>query len=307
MRMIFKNLGKKSRIGLVINWSFHKKDKWVSAYSPYLIRALIKEFDPIIITDIFTYKLFKNRLDYILSMEPGWAAPFIKFDSHAHKKVIVFVSDPHKKVDWLEEYVESSNINFILSYYDRPFWFHFPNFDRDKFIHFPWSVPDQFIISETDLENKREKGLHLFGGVKSDAYELRRWCKSFDFVNGHSNSGVENKVYNNADFYMSNRNYDSIIAAGSLSPKYQLVTPKYFEIPAAGALLFAQNCEDLHELGFNESNCVIFNKEDFIEKAQDYLSKPESYKEKKINGTKLIREKHSLSHRIRFLKSLFSE
>ena len=49
------NIKKNNKVGLVINWRFHKKDKWVSPLTPILINEIIKTFDPLIISSKFKY------------------------------------------------------------------------------------------------------------------------------------------------------------------------------------------------------------------------------------------------------------
>lgn len=98
-----------------------------------------------------------------------------------------------------------------------------------------------------------------------------------------------------------------MVAAGSSNPKYDLVTPKYFEICAAGALLIGQSCQDLEPLGFNTSNAIIFNKSDFNDQIQDYRSNPEQFLRKRLAGRRLIEERHLISHRITQLRTLFQQ
>lgn len=88
---------------------------------------------------------------------------------------------------------------------------------------------------------------------------------------------------------------------------YNLVTPKYFEIASAGSLLIGQYCDDLEYLGFDASNALIFDKSDFIEKVEDYRKRPEDYVELRRKGRKLIREKHTLSHRIATLRNVYHQ
>jgi spore maturation protein CgeB len=79
--------------------------------------------------------------------------------------------------------------------------------------------------------------------------------------------------------------------------------PKYFEIPATGALLFAQETDDLNRLGFKDmDNCVVFNRRNFVKKVQDYLAAPERYLTIRERGKELIGTTHSLSVRLDLLE-----
>ena len=288
------------KIGLIINWRFHKNNKWVSALTPNLINEIIKTFNPLIISSKLKYLIYKSKLEYIISLEPGWAAPIIKFDKSKKHKIFVFISDPHKKKDWLINYVTLNNIDYILSYYYHPFFFHFPDFPKEKVIHFPWAIPDELINNE--VISVRNNKVIIFGGKNNEAYDIRNWCRSQSGIISFNNSGVENKTFTNIEYFKWLRKYDAIVAAGSSDPKFDLVTPKYFEIASSGSLLFAQYCRDLELLGFNNTNCVIFNKDNFNTLVSKYKSNPEGYIELRKNGINLIRSNHTISERIKLLK-----
>ena len=159
----------------MINWEFHQKDRWVSIFAPYFVEAFVKEFNPIIINSQFEYFLYKKKIKYIVSMEPGWAAPKIKYDKKMDHIVAVFASDPHNKKDWFQEYVLDNDITYILSQYNSPFFYHFPTFPKEKFIHFPWAVPDKFIYSTVKILTKHQ--VVIFGAKNHEAYEMRDWCR----------------------------------------------------------------------------------------------------------------------------------
>lgn len=301
--MYLKNSINKSPFGLVINWRFHIKNRWVSIFAPHLVKEFIKTFNPLIISSQVEYNLLKRKIKYILSMEPGWAAPKINYDKGIEHIICVMASDHHNKTLWFKEYVLNNGINFVLSQYYTPFFYHFPGFPRERFCHFPWAVPDRFI--EQSPIKSRSNGVIIFGGKRSDAYDLRNWCRSQPNIINYNNSGVENKKYSDYEYYRWLAGFDAIIAAGSSDPQYDLVTPKYFEIAAAGALLIGQYCTDLERLGFNESNCVIFQKDTFNKLIQEYKANHIKYLNVRENGKNLIAERHLVSHRIELLKKLF--
>lgn len=302
--MIFKNLSNNSDIALVIDWQFHKKKKWVSIFAPYLVEAFIKAFDPLIITSQFEYELFKKRIRCVLSMEPGWAAPKLRYDTRLDHKVFVMASDPHNKKDWFQSYIIGNNIRYVLSQYNDPFFYHFPNFPQDRFVHFPWAVPDCF-LSDKQLV-ARNNDVVIFGAQHSPAYDVRNWCRNQTGVVSFDNSGVENRKFTDEEYFIWLSSFDAVIAAGSSDPQYDLVTPKYFEIPASGALLVGQHCSDLVKLGFNDENTLIFEKHDFIEKIESYRKDVEKYLNVRQRGLDLIRNYHCISHRITLIHQLYS-
>lgn len=298
--MILRQWKKHSEFGIVINWKFHLQNKWVSIFGPYLVKAIIEEFDPIIISSQTDYKWHKKKLKYIIAMEPRWAAPEIKYDKKIDQIVCMLSSDPHNKTEWLENYVQTNNIDYVLSQYFHPFFYHFPNFPSEKFIHFPWAVPDEFVLqSAITIQNNK---VIVFGGKKGESYDLRNWCRAQKGITNYPYSGVENKIMSDIDYIRWLARFDAIIAAGSSNPKYDLVTPKYFEIASTGALLIGQYCKDLACLGFDDTNMLVFTKDNFINLVQKYKSNPESYLSIRKNGRELISGNHLISHRVKTLR-----
>lgn len=301
--MGLKQICKSSNFGLVIDWKFHKQNRWVCSLTSYLVDSIIKEFDPIIITSQLEYNILKKKLKYIVSMEPGWAAPTIKYDTTIDCKKAVFYSDPHYETEKRMRYFEVNEFNFVFSYYKKPFFYHFKNFPCDKFVHMPWAIPDQF-ISKNEIEI-RNNDVIIFGGKNSDAYDVRNWCREQDCIVNFNNSGVENKIFTDEEYFLWLNQFDAIVAAGSSDSKYNLVTPKYFEIASAGSLLVGQYCDDLQELGFNENNALIFTKETFLQKILEYRKNPQNYLNVRVTGRELIKEKHKISDRIRLIRRVF--
>lgn len=303
MKLLIRNYNNNSSFGLILNWDFHEKKKWVSAYTAYLVNAIIDEFNPIIIDSQLSYFINKNKLHYILSFEPGIASPKIKYDRNIDCKKGIIYSDPHYKPLERLDYFRFNAFDTVFSLYKTPFFKHFTGFREDQFIHWPWAVPDQFINSMP--LHSRSNEVAIFGGNNSDAYDVRNWCRHQSCVTNFNFSGVENKEFSDEEFYRWLTGFDAIVAAGSSNVDYNLVTPKYFEIAAAGALLVGQYCDDLSILGFDDTNCVVFKKESFVDRVMTYRSNPEAFLELRDRGRKLIAERHSLSHRIGSLRDFF--
>jgi len=299
---LLKNITAKSNIGLVISWSFYRKNKFVSITLPYFVSAFIDEFSPYIITSQLEYDLFKKNLKYIVMLEPGWAAPKLKYDKKMDQKIFVFISDPHNKTSWFQDYILKNEVSKILSQYHNPFFYHFPTFPKERFIHFPWAVPDVYIKKNTIY--KRKSDIVIFGGKNSNAYDVRNWCRQQKHIVSFENSGVENKKYSDSEYFEMLLKYDAIVAAGSSNPIYDLVTPKYFEIASMCALLIGQYCKDLSLLGFNESNMVIFKKNNFNQIISNYRQNPRNYINQRSKGIELIKNNHLISHRIELLKRM---
>lgn len=300
----FNHIFKKSECGLVLDWRFHKKNKWVCASSGYLINAIIATFDPIIISSQIEYEWHKNKLKYIIAIEPGWSAPRISYDCSIECIKVVFYSDPHNDTQNRLKYFNDNGFDFVLSLYYDPFFRHFKGFPEDKFIYMPWAVPDQFLSTHNLMV--RDTTVAIFGGQASDAYDVRNWCRQQACVNNFNFSGVENKVLSDKEYYDWLNRFDAIVAAGSSNPKFDLVTPKYFEIASTGALLIGQWCSDLEKLGFSDENMLIFrSKNDFLDKVDLFKQNPERFLSMRQQARKHIASSHLTSHRVRKIKEVF--
>ncbi|MFM1944701.1 MAG: hypothetical protein RI897_3683, partial [Verrucomicrobiota bacterium] len=296
--------GERLKLGLVCDREFHEEDRWVVATTGPLVKGILDRFDVVWIGNQDDYEAALGGLDVVLSMEPGWAAPRLDFGRNAalrqefrRKASFICYSDPHAN-GWREDYFLSQGFDRLLAFYDMPTRRHFRRIPEGRLVHFPWVVPDEW-IPRGEIQFHEDERLLVFGGSQSPAYTVRNWCRGFSFVESSDHSGCENKVLKGAEVleWLSGR--DVVVAAGSDSPEYRLTTPKYFETAAAGALLFAQETEDLGKLGFEDGrNCVVFNRGNFERLAQDYLQRPQDFLSIRLAGRELIRNRHSLSHRL---------
>lgn len=290
--------GKRSEYGLVINWGHHFQNNWPVAVYVFLVNELIKKYDPVLVTTQRAYERHKDDLEYIISFEGcSKKAPAITFDETAHRTVAMFAGHTHDKIPWFTDYVDNHNIDYVLSRYHDPFFVHFPDFDRERLVHVPWSVPDQFVCDLEDIRFHGHDKIHTFGASVGDMYAERRRCMKYPFVETHSNTGIDTEM-SDAEYYRWCRSFDATVAAGSFEKKHQFVFAKYFEVAAAGSLLFAQYCSDLERLGFDSSNAVIFQEGEFEQKAREYLGDPRSYLKRRKRGVELIRQRHTTSDRI---------
>ncbi|MFA5785358.1 MAG: hypothetical protein WC962_10820, partial [Phycisphaerae bacterium] len=195
----------KLKLGLVINRQFHEENRWCSATTYHLVEALKSRFDCIYIQNQQDYENSLGNIDFLISMEPGWAAPVLELSrtQPLREKLskipsYIFYSDPHAN-KWREDYFLKNSLGYVLTFYWGPFLYHFTNIPRSQLVHFPWPIPDRWLSDEPIVFNGGSK-ICCFGGQKSDAYELRNWCRGFDFVESADNSGVENKVMSESQY-----------------------------------------------------------------------------------------------------------
>lgn len=296
------------RLGVILKEEFATADRFTNILTPYLLRGIMERFDCRFIHTQQDLNEQFDEVDVLFSFEPKFAAPLLNwrggwlgFGRRRPKLSYVHCSDPHMR-QWRQGYFLKNKISFMLSCYRAPFRYHFRRIPGPYMVHFPWAVPD-VLLRDEPVTWRGQKALCCFGAAQGAAYNVRNWCKQFDFVESFSFSGCENKELSDEAYFEWISGFDAAIGAGSDLPEFDLTTPKYFEIAAAGCLLFAQNTNDLEALGFrHRENCVVFDKSTFESEAKRYLADPQSYVSIREAGRRLIRERHTLSARLDFLE-----
>lgn len=296
-----------SAYGLVLNWGLHKRDHWTAAWYPFFVNRFIERFNPQIITSQRSYERKADDLKYLFAFgSRNKKGPTLKYDTDLDQTVLLFVSDPHNRSEFLEHYIKDNEINRVVSPYYHPVLHHLPSLNEERLEQFPWPVPKEFVIDPEEIEYRGDDVLRVSGAGGSEAYKIRDWVREQPMVKGYQNSGTQNKVMSNKEYYEWLRNFDCQVAAGSLKNRWQYVVPKYYEIAAGGSLLFAQYCRDLERVGFDKSNSVIFHsREEFTKKAETYLENPESYLDRRRRGAELIAERHTIANRLDQIEALF--
>lgn len=302
--------GARLKLGLVIDPEFVLLGKSVCSLTPPLVKALCRAFDTRVLYDQRQFDRLCRQVDFIVSFEPRWAAPVLKwrragmFLRPTSCPCYVIMSDPHRE-QWRIAYFLRERLDYILALYDAPTRRHFTRIPAERIVHFPWAIPDEWIGNEP-IDYRGQREVAIFGAARGPAYTLRNWCREQPGVKSYTNSGVENKVMDDREFFTWLAGFDAVIAAGSEDPAYRLTTPKYFETLAAGSLLFAQQTDDLEQLGFvNGENCIVFTRDTFTERLREYLVDPANprWLEIRRTGRELIRARHTIDYRLRDLEA----
>jgi len=123
-------------------------------------------------------------------------------------------------------------------------------------------------------------------------YEFRRWAFKHDFI-----SLVDHWVQNKKT--PSGQDYVDFVAgyAGALALHDYFPVPKYFEMPYAGCVTFAQYYEEYEALGFKDfETCVYVNYDNFEKRVKDFLNDISSYQKIADAGRKLVEDKYTAKH-----------
>lgn len=130
------------------------------------------------------------------------------------------------------------------------------------------------------------------GSTGGEQYTLRRWAFEQPYI-----SVVPHWI--NDDSTPFGMNYTNFLSnyAGVLALHDYFPVPKYFEIPAAGCVLFAQYYKEFEELGFKDyQHCIYVNKNNFEERVRDFLSSVQSYQGIADAGIKLVEDNYTAKH-----------
>jgi len=74
---------------------------------------------------------------------------------------------------------------------------------------------------------------------------------------------------------------------------------KYFEVPATGSLLLAEDSLEVRKVGFvADKNYISVNKDNVFAKINRCLANPEAYRTVRLEGMRFVRTNHSVENRI---------
>jgi hypothetical protein len=112
--------------------------------------------------------------------------------------------------------------------------------------------------------------------------------------------------YAKGDNYIKLLNsYFCCVATSSI---FNYAVAKYFEIPAVGSLLIADEIEDLIRAGFvANKHYVPITKTNAVKVIKECVANPGDYNGIRKLGMEYVRENHSVLHRVKTIKLLFEE
>lgn len=281
---------------------FYDKKKWQVVSQAELWYRFVKEENVLICGSFISYYLFGRQKDYVISLEPKYNAPLIRF-TEKHKKVLIFISDSHSKI-WLSKYIINNNITHILTPYRKTLIHtgYFKPLSELNIYSFPWCVSDH-LLDDINIES-RDKRVLGFGQIGGDVYDLRAWSFNSGLLTAFNYAGSGYKKFSGDAYYKWVRGYDACVVAMSSHKLYNYTVAKYFEIPSQGVLLFAFKSDDLEEFGFKENiNYISLTKDNFEYEIKSYMTNftDSKYLVIRNSGFKLIKEKHTVSKRIQDL------
>ncbi len=190
--------------------------------------------------------------------------------------------------------------DLILCPYKKAFTYKFPN-HLDKFIFFPHFVDDEHIFPKA--ETQRNLMCLLSGATCPRVYPLRTKIEHYIY-----NKGPELfRRLQHPGYFKTPTDKDivgqkyidclgSFFCAITSSSVFNYTIAKYYEIPAAGTLLIANDSGDLEELGFVDGkNYIKVNIDNVLDKTYDILYNVDNYCNVSKAGQELVLDNYTKS------------
>lgn len=233
-----------------------------------------------------------------------------------------FLHDVDKRCDIIRKNILPC-IDIIFTTYKNCFSNFYPKFDLNKVYSMPFGIPRDFIPDFN--ENPRFNALLLSGTRHPRIYPMRQYIYKLyrtKIQNGKRkykihylpNPGYKKLSHNNVgkNYIYKINNYISAFTC-SCNDKTPYVVNKFYEIPAAGALLLAYDKnvkEELQDKGFIDGvNYISVTKENIIDKIL-YVTDIKNHKnllEIRRNGYNLILNNHLREHRAIEIDNIINE
>lgn len=199
--------------------------------------------------------------------------------------------------------------DLILSTYGYAWNKFYPEFcGTKKVVWIPHSASPDFLLGH----NRHPENAIFLSGAMTFHYPLRLRMKSLAAAGAYSITCQDHPGYHCGFDYQANERigvgYASTInkyrAAFTDSLIYKYVVAKYFEIPATGALLFADDAVSgpLRELGFIENEHYLPVSSENLEERISYILDERNHgaiDQIRRNGQRLVWERHKTSDRAR--------
>lgn len=236
---------------------------------------------------------------------------FLDFFNNKMITKYLLADDIHKYTD-IKKDNYYDNFDYIFCTYKAPYFNIYPNNDKNKIVWCPHGYTKDYILNY----NNNPKNKILLSGAIGGAYPLRKYIFNLYEKGGYSEKvsylrhpGYKKFDYSQKDFKIG-KLYAKIlnehICCFVDCLVYGFIVSKYFEIPATGSLLLAQNPDGdkLESLGFiDEVNYISCTKDNLKEKIEWILNPENKDKVDKIreNGMNMVRKNHSVDMRASFI------
>jgi len=155
-------------------------------------------------------------------------------------------------------------------------------------------------VSEIPLQNSRKPEI-LANGSTADGgkhiYDFRRWAFTQPSVTNIPHWISDKSTPSGQDYMKFLAGYKAALALHDYFP-----VPKYFEIPMAGCVTFAQHYPEYEDLGFKDyETCIYVTKDNFEAKMKNFLADPDAYQKIAEAGKDLMMNDYTADHFAEFI------
>jgi len=162
---------------------------------------------------------------------------------------------------------------------------------KDKLFWFP-HAPKAAPLWPYSERKKEILGNGATWGGYNNGYDFRKWAYEQPYVEAKKHWIVDKSTPMGSEYRDFLSEYAASMALCSVMP-----VPKYYEIPAAGCVCFAEHHQEYEDLGFVDfESCVYVNQDNFRMRALDFLKSPAEYGDIAFNGYKLMVDRYSANH-----------
>ena len=165
----------------------------------------------------------------------------------------------------------------------------------DMLLYFP-TAPDASLYETGRKPLGERKPQVLANGAtwsnRLKCYEFRQWAFNQDCVRVRQHCHRDKSTPMGCEFGNMLAEYAGALALCEFYP-----VPKYFEIPLAGCLCFAQYHKDYEQLGFIDGQtCIYVDKNNFAETIKAFTNNPSEYQSIADAGRRLMLSKYTSNH-----------
>ncbi|MFA1820907.1 glycosyltransferase [Virgibacillus oceani] len=260
-----------------------------------------------------------EKPDYILIINDigNTFAPLVTGLSNINIPAGLMVNDAHRFVSQRRKFIANNGISTFFVICQHNFYNNYPLL-RGKRVFFLPQFANTSIFK--DYGSDKTINLMMLGEISlHHIYPLREkilqhYADHPGFYN-RPHPGWRDFTEKQSKNILIGENYARTVnqaklffACGSVR---QVVTFKYFEVPACHTLLMAPDLPELHEIGMKPGkHFVDINEDNFTEKAAYYLKNVSERESITENGYRFVHNHHSTAHRakqlIRQIKSILS-
>lgn len=285
--------------GKIIVPTFYKKrhtdSSGSSARSKVLLDNISKQYNmPIEYTDTPTFDNIDFALIYAIPYHNRSKLPPGLAETNKRVKLIGYFEDLQcwDNRECIENKLKMfKRYDVLMGSYNEKFREWYPQFIH-KYIYYPNFFTPFKWFSFLSLSTKPIMKC-LLSGTVNRYYPFRQYIlknvspKMLDYRK-------KNVLF--ADYPKFLNSYFCAISTGS---SVSVPVAKYFEIPAAGTLLIAEELKELELMGLKANiHYVSINRKNVVKKVKKVLKNPEKYLDMRDKATKLVRERHSEVNRV---------